>query len=51
MNDRDGQTIITRADVGNLFGPPPVRVIPDDLSDDEALEAFVRRLFAAGEDD
>lgn len=47
----NGDIEVTRVDVRNLFGPPPVRVIPDDLSDDEALEAFVRRLFAAGEDD
>lgn len=50
MSDDDEQTI-TRADVRNLFGPPPVQVIPEDDSEDAALKAFVRRLFAVGEDD
>ena len=45
MTDRDGQTIITRADVRNLFGPPPARELPEDETDDAALRAFVSNLF------
>lgn len=46
MTDHDDRTIITRADVRNLFGPPPIRIIPEDETDDAALKAFVKNLFA-----
>lgn len=51
MTDHDGQTIITRADVRNLFGPPPARELPEDETDDAALKAFVANLFKADPDD
>lgn len=51
MTDHDDQTIITRADVRNLFGPPPTRELPEDETDDAALRAFTKNLFAPNDRD
>lgn len=40
-----------RKAVRSLFGEPAQVIIPEDDTDDAALRAFVRSLFAVGEDD
>lgn len=40
-----------RKAVRSLFGEPAPVIIPEDDTDDAALKAFVKRLFAVSEND